>query len=122
MEAQLLYFTRQYGSKWNFKAVFISKTHLDSIPPGIPSDEPNLINLVDVIGKLCADNGKLAGWYRKKPFFPEEFCPCFLIGFAMILGNYICLTYRLTRIGGLAIMPRSSLRAPYKRIAATRLF
>lgn len=65
MEAQLLYFTcAPHFDQWRFKAVPISKTYLDSIPPASPPNLSGLNGLIDAIGKLCANGGEMAGWYK----------------------------------------------------------
>lgn len=81
MEAQLLYFTRPMSSdKWRFSAVPISKACLDSIPPASSPDMLGLSGLMEVIGKLCADDGEMAGWYKslclKSPVLVSD-CVCY---------------------------------------------
>lgn len=80
MEAQLLYFTcASHLDQWRFKAVPISKTYLDSVPPASPPNLSGLSGLIDVIGKLCADGGEMAGWYK-------SLCLKSLV----LVSNYVC--------------------------------
>lgn len=71
-EAQVLYFTRRQGNHWSFRALPISKTHLDSTPASAPKpihklqdhgDWDRLGELIDALGRLLATNGALEGWY-----------------------------------------------------------
>lgn len=79
MEAQLLYFTSLLN-QWRFEAVPISKTYLDSIPPASPPNLLGLSGLIDIIGKLCADGGEMAGWYK-------SLC---LLKSLVLVSDYVC--------------------------------
>lgn len=69
-EAQVLYFARQDEGQWTYRALPISKTHLDSIPPSAPgphevqySDDWDFLGkLIDELRKLLAASGALKGW------------------------------------------------------------
>lgn len=105
-EAQVLYFTCWQGNPWSFRALPISKTHLDSTPASAPQpihklkdlgNWDRLGELIDELARLLAANGALEGWYvhgwTLLVAFPEIWCvmvyrKIHLLGEPVIISGY----------------------------------
>lgn len=71
-ELLVLYLTRLTGQRWRFRALPISRIHLDSTPASVPSpidisenpsDWDRFCELLDILSRLLAPNSEFEGWW-----------------------------------------------------------